>query len=202
MGGSQGVVYTEDVAVASFVIILIFLVLFFLPLWLIVRKIARKRYEDQELDIVTPSVAQENRPKYSYARKFSIMTNAEQQFHRKIFTMVGREVLIFPQIHLDDLLQHTHCRQNYRAALASIQRKSVDYVLCDVSYRTICAIELDDTTHLKPDRIKRDVFVNSVFEEAGLPIIRVSSLHHRDEELLAAIRRCINGDTDEFVLMV
>jgi hypothetical protein len=36
-----------------------------------------------------------------------------------------------------------------------------------------CGVELDDSSHARPDRQERDVFVDEVFEVAGLPLLRV-----------------------------
>ncbi|MEN7973211.1 MAG: DUF2726 domain-containing protein, partial [Verrucomicrobiota bacterium] len=36
----------------------------------------------------------------------------------------------------------------------------------------VAAIELDDKSHQRKDRIKRDQFLNQVMESAGVPLIR------------------------------
>ena len=42
-----------------------------------------------------------------------------------------------------------------------------------MTLEVVCAIELDDVSHLRPDRIERDKFVNHAFESAGLPLLRI-----------------------------
>ena len=39
--------------------------------------------------------------------------------------------------------------------------------------RTHLAIELDDASHARPERIERDEFVDRVFKTAGLPLLHV-----------------------------
>ena len=52
--------------------------------------------------------------------------------------------------------------------------KSVDFVLCNrETFDPIAVIEVDDRTHLLTHRKERDVFVNAVFAQAGLPVLRV-----------------------------
>lgn len=55
-----------------------------------------------------------------------------------------------------------------------IQRKHVDFVLCDKrNLEAACAVELDDRSHQQQDRRERDQFVDGVFAAAGIPMLRV-----------------------------
>lgn len=103
------------------------------------------------------------------------MTRSEREFYRRVFAVFGREYLIFPQVHLSTLFYHEKRGQSWQGALSMIQRKSVDYVLCDTEFHPVCAIELDDVSHERPDRVERDAFVNSLFRNAGLPLARFST---------------------------
>jgi Protein of unknown function (DUF2726) len=60
-------------------------------------------------------------------------------------------------------------------ALRHINQKSVDFVICDKEFRTVVAIELDDKTHERPDRIERDEIVEGLFKEAGIRLVRIRS---------------------------
>ena len=54
--------------------------------------------------------------------------------------------------------------------------KSVDFVICDVlTLDPVAAIEVDDKSHLLPERQQRDAFVNALFLEIGLPLMRVKA---------------------------
>jgi hypothetical protein len=54
--------------------------------------------------------------------------------------------------------------------------KSVDFVICDVlTFDPVAAIEVDDRSHLLPQRRGRDALVNAVFAEIGLPLLRVKA---------------------------
>lgn len=59
-----------------------------------------------------------------------------------------------------------------------INRKSVDFLVCTKSFDIIAAVELDDSTHTRPDRVKADSDKDKAIRDAGLKIIRwhVSSL--------------------------
>ena len=50
----------------------------------------------------------------------------------------------------------------------------MDFLLCDPeSMIPICGVELDDSTHQRPDRVERDRFVDAVYDAAGLPLVHV-----------------------------
>lgn len=122
---------------------------------------------DEELDVPT---------QYEYTRRRYIMSERERGFYRRLHHVFGKFYLIFPQIHLNDLLAHDHVYQNWQGALSTIQRKSVDYVICTTDFKILLAIELDDITHRDPERQKRDRMVNYIFKKAKLPLLRVTNV--------------------------
>ena len=78
-----------------------------------------------------------------------------------------------------------------RRALGGVMAKSVDFVICDgLSLDPVVAIEVDDLSHLLPERLSRDAFVNAVFAEIGAPLLRVKAQRfYRVEELRDLIAR-------------
>ena len=48
-------------------------------------------------------------------------------------------------------------------------------VLPPLTLDPVTAIEVDDRSHLLPERQQRDAFVNAVFLEIGLPLMRVKA---------------------------
>jgi|JI10StandDraft_1071094.scaffolds.fasta_scaffold72318_6 hypothetical protein len=132
--------------------------------------------------IDTPSV---QKKKYAYMKKKFLVTKNENDFYHILIRLIGDEYLVFPQVHLASLLDHEIKGQNWKAALSHIQRKSVDFVLCDKVYlNPLLAIELDDSSHERADRMLRDEEVNAIFKEAGMPLLRVPLLEHQTDESL------------------
>jgi hypothetical protein len=78
-----------------------------------------------------------------------------------------------------------------RRALGGVMAKSVDFVICDgSSLDPVVAIEVDDLSHLLPERLSRDAFVNVVFAEIEAPLLRVMGQRfYRVEELRDLIAR-------------
>ncbi|MFL7811545.1 MAG: DUF2726 domain-containing protein, partial [Anaerolineae bacterium] len=68
-----------------------------------------------------------------------------------------------------------------------ITQKHVDFLLCDPgSMRPLLGVELDDASHRRTDRQKRDVTVDRIFAAAGLPLLRVPVQAAYDTHVLAA----------------
>jgi very-short-patch-repair endonuclease len=119
---------------------------------------------------------EKEKAKYQYNRKQFFLTRAEHECYDTLVAAVGNEYHIFAQVHLPTLLDNKVVGQDWRAALAHINRKSVDFVLCDKAYLSPkLAIELDDKTHEQPDRQERDKEVERILSDAGVPLLRLEN---------------------------
>ena len=144
--------------------------------------------------IASDSGNQKTSTVYRYNRKYVIMTEREQEFYKKLKLVCGDSILIFPQIHLSSLFFHNVKGQNFKLAFRFINRLSVDFVLVDSrNFKTLLAIELDDSTHNEKDRIKRDLIVNDIFKKANFPLLRVDSVKIDNEKLKEMILESIKN---------
>ena len=111
---------------------------------------------------------------YHYRRKDFVMTKAENDFFSLLISILGDDCYVFPQVHLSTILDHRVKGQNYKAAFSYINQKSVDYVVCNKQYRRpILGIELDDWSHDGDVRKQRDINVDHIFKESGIPLLRL-----------------------------
>ena len=114
--------------------------------------------------------------KYQYKHKNFFLTRAEHECFDALMAAVGNDYLIFAQVHLPTLVDNKVVGQNWLAAFRHINGKSVDFVLCDRAYiAPTLAIELDDKTHERPDRQERDVEVERILKDAGIPLLRLEN---------------------------
>jgi len=117
----------------------------------------------------TTSVSRE----YHYAQRDLVMTAAEAQFFKMLDVLLSDNYFVFPQVHLPALFEHKVKGQNWWSAFQHINRKSVDFVVCDKErISPLLAIELDDWTHDLDKRIVRDEQVEEIFKATGLPLYR------------------------------
>ena len=102
-----------------------------------------------------------------------LLSEAEQKFFGVLQPLVGSACNVSSKVRLADLFDVRPGR-GQQAAFNKIQSKHIDFVLTDpATSRILCAIELDDSSHLRPDRIERDEFIDDLFGRNHLPLLRV-----------------------------
>jgi hypothetical protein len=78
----------------------------------------------------------------------------------------------FSQLRLAELADSAPGLSDRLRRRALVMAKTVDFVICDgSSLDPGLAIEVDDVSHLLPERLSRDAFVNAVFAEIGMPLL-------------------------------
>jgi hypothetical protein len=171
----------------------LFIIAFILFVWLVNRIQTRKR-KDKLLtpDYVEPSTSNStskypDTPRYlPYRLKSSILTANELRFFSCLHAAILPKYIIAPKVRLADFIS-VHCDSRYfYIHLGKVAQKHVDFLICCAhTLAPRCAIELDDSSHNKPDTRKRDDFVNDVYDEIGLPVIRIKTRMEYTEEYIA-----------------
>lgn len=114
-------------------------------------------------------------PAYPFHLRDDFLSPAELSFFHVLRSVTGQQVVACAKVSLGDLffVQTGDPRKN-RAVANRIDRKHVDFLLCDANtMRPMLGIELDDRSHDRPERKARDELVDGVFAAAGLPLLRV-----------------------------
>lgn len=140
-------------------------------------KIKKRRKIKRQFNIVKPSTNQsqithKNQANYGglYTR-VPLLTKREQKQYAYLKQIADeKKVLICPKVRLLDLVTPIHGVKNYKALLSKVMSKHVDFVICTQEMYVLGIIELDDSTHLRQDRIERDEFVDTVLRSAGYKI--------------------------------
>jgi hypothetical protein len=112
------------------------------------------------------------RPAY---RRGRFLTPNEKRFLTVLDEAVGARYRVFAQVRLADLVDVDLRASNSkrRAAMNKVFGKSIDFVICEAAgLEPVAAVELDDRTHALPHRRERDAFVDAVFSEIGIPLLR------------------------------
>jgi len=110
-----------------------------------------------------------------YRKKEYFFTQSEARFFRLLQSLLGTKYFVFGQVRIADVVDIRGGSKGKlgQEALNHIAGKHLDYIICDRKLRILAAIELDDASHLKWIRRKRDRMVNRVCRTAGLPLIHV-----------------------------
>lgn len=115
------------------------------------------------------------KPEFPYHLRDNFLSPAELSFFRVLREVVGEQATLCTKVGLNDLFWVKHSDPSrFRIYTNKIDRKHVDFVLCDpATMQPRVALELDDQSHRRQDRQERDAFVNQVFEAAGLPLLHI-----------------------------
>ena len=116
------------------------------------------------------------------------MSKAERSFFGVLEQVTdSSKYHIFPQVSLGNLVDIEKGTRPYQTHHNRVDRKSVDFVLCDKSALSpVLAVELDDASHDREDRQERDAFVDRVLAKAGLPLLHVRAQAAYDPKQLSA----------------
>ncbi|WP_428937866.1 DUF2726 domain-containing protein [Fontivita pretiosa] len=130
-------------------------------------------------------------PKVQVNRYF--VSNAEGNFFRVLKHVVGQRAHVLAQVSLRQLVWFPGNNQSNpgRAIWQNkVAAKAVDFVVCDpATLRPLVVIELDDSTHSRPDRQTRDAEIEALLRAAGLPLLHVrTSRAYNTQELFESLR--------------
>lgn len=112
---------------------------------------------------------------FPYIKNDSLLTEVEKKFYLVLVEILGNDYLIFSKVRMADLLHLPRMNgSNFYHYFNKIQSKHVDFLICDKeNIKPLLVIELDDSSHLKFNRMVRDLLVDKIFENAKLPIIHI-----------------------------
>jgi very-short-patch-repair endonuclease len=120
----------------------------------------------------------------SYRPRRYLLTKNETAFFQILSALVPECYRISCKVRLADLV--TADRDGNFSHANRISQKHVDFVVSDAeSSRIVAAIELDDASHELPDRRARDAFVNRLFWQIGVRLIRVPAQWQYDGNRVA-----------------
>jgi hypothetical protein len=108
-----------------------------------------------------------------YVREPALLTAAERSFFGALDAAIGAEYRVFPKVRVADVIGvEAHERGAWQSAFNRISAKHFDFVICDqreLAPRAV--IELNDVSHQRPDRQRRDELLRDICKEIALPLI-------------------------------
>ena len=109
-----------------------------------------------------------------YAQHDSLLTPAERAFFGVLEQAVGDGFRIMAKVRIADVVkpQEGLDRPSWRGAFSRISAKHFDFLLVragDLSF--VCAIELNDRSHGKFLRRRRDAWMETICDSARLPLV-------------------------------
>lgn len=107
--------------------------------------------------------------RYYYEKKEYLCSRSERKLLKKLLDLLPREYCVHCQTSLISLLIPADLR-----SARMVWAKRMDYVITDRDSRILLVIELDDQSHTRKDRKKRDKFVNKTLRGKH-PLLRITT---------------------------
>lgn len=109
----------------------------------------------------------------NYSEKYQkvdyLLTKNELKFYRILKQITNKlGFSLFCQVSLYQIVKSKDYKE-----FNKIKSKSIDFVITQENCKILLCIELDDTTHEKQKRIERDNFINKLFEDLDIKLLRI-----------------------------
>jgi len=159
---------------------LIFVVIFYYSLYKLIKYYYIKKKRNKELGDMLSN--EDNKYeiynsyyKNNYEKKEYLLTQNEKFFYKVLKDAIkDKDIIIQTQVVLYNIIRPIKDK-NFYYYFDKIKAKSIDYVLLDKDFKILLCIELDDYTHKQNNRIKRDTFINKIFFEANVKLLRIKA---------------------------
>ena len=105
----------------------------------------------------------------AYEKKEYLLTRNELKFYKQLKKITDKlNLTIFAQVSLYQIIKNKEFKD-----FNKIRSKSIDFVITEANGKIRLCIELDDATHNYNSRIERDNFVNYIFKQSNLKLLRI-----------------------------
>ncbi len=140
-------------------------------LFLIILFLLYKLYKSGNI----PIAQDQSKSGLPYHLKQYFFSRSEQEFFNILNAHIdAHRYTVFPKVRLGDFVQVDSVENGNRTWWNKIRAKHVDFLVWDlVEKKIVLAIEVDGKSHNAETTVKRDEFVNELYEKVGLKLIRV-----------------------------
>lgn len=139
----------------------------------------------------------EKESEYPYRRFGPLLTAAEKNFYLVLKEVVPKGFVITFKVRIGDVLKVEKGLDKQRAFVmrGKVQQKHFDFVICrEDDLNVACCIELNDSSHNRPERIKRDIFVRGACKAAGVTLLEIKNQRkYNVNEIRKKVRGAIKG---------
>lgn len=101
-----------------------------------------------------------------YSAKDALLTLTEIEYYDLLRMLVAEEYYVFPQINLASVID----KQGGQGGRTELFR-NIDFGIFDREYKPLVLVEINDNSHLRPDRAERDKKVAKICKDAKIPLV-------------------------------
>ncbi len=121
-----------------------------------------------------------------YRLRDDFLSPAEFSFYKVLSSLISPRLTVQSKVRMTDIFFVAHPNENV-AYFNRIAQKHLDFLVCDsATMKPLFGVELDDLSHNRINIQKRDKFVESVCEVAGLPLLRLPVQRYYNSREIAA----------------
>ena len=141
--------------------------MFYFVLIIVIFALLLERYLDKKYP--KQDTTSNSNYKNIYSKKEYLLTNNELKFYKLLKIVTDNNNLnLFSQVALYEIVNSVNFKD-----FNKIKSKTIDFVITDVNGKILICLELDDPTHLNPKRQERDNFIETLFKELNINLIRI-----------------------------
>ena len=105
----------------------------------------------------------------AYEKKEYLLTKNELKFYKQLKKITDKyNLTIFAQVSLYQIIKNKEYKD-----FNKIKSKSIDFVITESNGKIKICIELDDKSHNNNNRKERDNFINTIFRQANIKLLRI-----------------------------
>ncbi|MES2622935.1 MAG: DUF2726 domain-containing protein [Patescibacteria group bacterium] len=113
-----------------------------------------------------------------FIKRSYLMTVPERKFYDILVSVVDAKYHVVPQMVLSNVVSVNKYEKHKATYRNKINRYVLDFVIFEKPYFTPhIVIELDDSSHLLPERESRDDKVNAILEGVGVRVVHIKTAH-------------------------
>jgi len=120
------------------------------------------------------------------------MTPTEMEFWKVLRELIPEQFCLFAKVRIADVVEVNARRytKGYNIKFSRISQKHLDFVICLArNSGVIGAVELDDSSHQRQDRMERDRFVDGCLLQAGVPLLHIGVSAQYDKTYIGELLR-------------
>ena len=157
---------------------------------IVINRIENKQKEQRIKEKKEQKLVIEKKENLPYNLYQNIFTDSERFFYKVLkeitYTM---DIIIMTKVRLADIIYTNEYDYKY---FNKIKSKHIDFVLIDNNGKIKLLIELDDKSHENYERKERDKFLNEIFENLNIDLLRIQAKYiYNIEELKSKIKESL-----------
>lgn len=142
--------------------------------------ISTTEFYDEEIETELQKINQEIEEiqyiKTAYTPKWMFTQHEKRAYYQLREIAKNYNLIVFAKVRLFDLVTPIKSHPKYKTNLYKIQAKHVDFVLAKNNLVAKYIVELDDSSHDRPDRKARDKFVDTVLTTCGYKVLHTREI--------------------------